>query len=80
MLVKFKGFTEADYSYFTAGKQGIVSLFIFFVMPRLKIHPSLYCAISIALQGKLDYRNKIEIWLFRPPQYRVFQKDRYGQI
>ena len=45
-----KGFDESHYSYYLAVKQALMGLFIIFIMPRLKIHASLFCVISLSLQ------------------------------
>ena len=45
------GFDENNYAYYYAAKQSLQGLFIIFVMPKLKIHPSLFCIISLSLQG-----------------------------
>ena len=45
------GFDENNYAYYYAAKQSLQGLFIIFVMPKLKIHPSLFCIISLSLQS-----------------------------
>ena len=57
MIKNFKGYSnnlgydESHYSYYLAAKQTLMGLFIIFIMPRLKIHPSLFCIISLSLQA-----------------------------
>ena len=51
MLRTFDGFTGADYAYFTSIRSSVLTVFILFIVPRIKCHPSLYCLISIFLQG-----------------------------
>ena len=50
MIKALNGFDENIYAYYYAAKQTLQGLFIIFIMPRLKIHPSLFCIISISLQ------------------------------
>ena len=51
MLLVFKDFTADQYSYYYAVMQTLMSLFLLFVMPRIKVHESLYCVISLSLMG-----------------------------
>ena len=50
MTKVLNGFVESNYSYYYAAKQTIQGLFIILIMPRLKIHPSLFCIIALLLQ------------------------------
>ena len=50
MTKVLNGFVESNYSYYYAAKQTVQGLFIILVMPRLKIHPSLFCIIALLLQ------------------------------
>ena len=50
MTKVLNGFVESNYSYYYAAKQTVQGLFIILIMPRLKIHPSLFCIIALLLQ------------------------------
>ena len=50
MTKVLNGFVENNYSYYYAAKQTVQGLFIILIMPRLKIHPSLFCIIALLLQ------------------------------
>ena len=50
MIKALNGFDENNYAYYYAAKQSLQGLFIIFIMPRLRIHASLFCIISISLQ------------------------------
>ena len=50
MTKVLNGFIESNYSYYYAAKQTVQGLFIILIMPRLKIHPSLFCIIALLLQ------------------------------
>ena len=52
LLRVYPGFNASTYAYFNAIKSSIICLYIFFIVPRLTCHPSLYNVISLALQGK----------------------------
>ena len=48
MLLVFKNFTSEQFSYYNASQQILMSLFMLFIMPKLKIHESLYCVFSLS--------------------------------
>ena len=49
MILVFDGFTAEQYSYYSASQQILMSIFMLFIMPRIKIHESLYCVYSLSL-------------------------------
>ena len=48
MLLVFKDFTAEHYAYYSATFQALMSIFMLFLMPLIKIHESLYCVISLS--------------------------------
>ena len=48
MLLVFKNFTSEQFSYYNASQQILMSLFMLFIMPKLKLHESLYCVLSLS--------------------------------
>ena len=52
LLKVYEDFTYAYYSYFSAVKSTVISLFLLLILPKLKnVEPSMFCVISMALQG-----------------------------
>ena len=45
------GFTGGDFAYFGAAKNTLVTLFILFILPWIKFHPSSYCVFALTLQS-----------------------------
>lgn len=51
MLKSFEGFTETQYSYYSAVKRLLMGLFTLFILPKLFFHESMYCIITLTLRS-----------------------------
>ena len=51
MLKKYPSFTETDYSYYSAVKLSVQSIFLLFFLPLIKVHESAYCIMALSFQA-----------------------------